>query len=201
MAKGGSATGSRSVLSSLVSLENKGGSAAEGRARKRLLAVVIHIFAASAKTDRSAVLQTLKSLTGQDLSAHQVEKVFAYLLREDAPDLERILAGADRRERRFLLRAAVQTWSAFGIDSDQATLVTERIVGLLGFEPDAICTTLDRLWLEDRARAGFFAACRAMAKLSRLIFRTGLRAMRALITLVAPHARQLGTRALASLQR
>ena len=172
-----------------------------GLARKRLLAVLIFIIATSERPRKSAVVRSFETLTGHVLPEEEAEHAFRYLMREDAPDLSRILAGASTRQRRLLLRAAVQTWSAHGMDSDQATRVTECIVELLGFEQDAICRTLDRLWLEDRARTGFSAICRIAVKVSHLTYRASMRALKTSIAFLAPHARQIGARARATIQR
>jgi hypothetical protein len=171
-----------------------------GLARKRLLAVIIYVTAACEKPKKSAALQFFYDLTGHVLPGEEADSAYAYLMRPGAPELDRILAGASKRERRQLLRAAVWTWSGCGMDSDQSTRVTECIVSLLGFDQDDICKTLDRLWFEKRVRSGLVVVCRTTVRVLKTAFRLVARAARASYDIVMPFAVQSGRRMLTMIQ-
>ncbi|MEO9826956.1 MAG: hypothetical protein ABJF50_21360 [Paracoccaceae bacterium] len=169
--------------------------------RKRLLSCIIYVATAANKANQRVVDSTFQIITGFDLEQDEAKDAFDYLMREGAPDLHLILAGATKRERQNLLRAVVQTWATHGMDSEQATAVTERIVALLGFDQNDMCTALDRLWLKEQASSGL----RTTYKISRT---AALKAGRATVTgakstgqFLAPHARRITTRALTAIQR
>jgi hypothetical protein len=133
----------------------------QGTERKRILSCIIYVATAAKCANKNVIDSAFRSVTGFDLEPTEAKEAFAFLMRDNAPDLHRILAGADAKERQRLLRAVVQAWSMHGLDSAQSTAVTERIVTLLGFDQDDICTTLDRLWLKDQARKSLRVSCAA----------------------------------------
>ncbi|NNE89846.1 MAG: hypothetical protein HKN27_17395 [Silicimonas sp.] len=169
----------------------------ESLERKRLLAVIIHVIGPEKCCEHSSIEHAYKTMTGETLLPNETDKAVGYLMREKAPSLSRILSGTGRSERRNLLKAAVFTWSTHGMDSDHSTKVTEQIVQMLGFDQDDICKTLDRLWVKERTRLGVSAVAHA----SYAVLRNIVKALRFAAAQMAPHAKHLGIRALASLQR
>lgn len=173
----------------------------QGTARKRLLATIVYVVTAANCANRKVIDQAFHSATGYALGPTEAKEAYAFLMKEDAPDLHRILAGASRQEQKSLLHSLVLTWAAHGMDSEQSTKVTEHIVTLLGFDQDDICKTLDRLWLKDKGNKGFRAACRLAGKGAQSGYRLLRRATLATGHFLAPYARQLGTRVLTTIQR
>lgn len=169
--------------------------------RKRLLACIIYVATAAQKANQRVIDSTFRQITGFELEQGEAKSAFVFLMRDGAPDLHRILNGATKRERNTLLRTVVQTWVTHGMDSEQATAVTERIVALLGFEPDDMCAVLDRLWLKDQANKGLQATLNwAMIVIKQVFLLTAIGSRKAGKALT-PYARRITSRALTAIQR
>ncbi len=173
----------------------------EGTARKRVLATIIYVTTASESANKQVIESAFEKVTGDTLGPREAKEAFDYLMRENAPDLHRILAGATPKESHALLRSVVMTWSAYGMDSENATLITERIVAILGFDQDDICKTLDRLWLKDQANTGAKATYKITRTGLQKAARATLQGAKATSEALAPHARRISSRAFAAIQR
>lgn len=177
------------------------GSKPQGVKRKRMLACIIYVSTAADCANKQAIESTFKSLTGQSLEPDEAKSAFDALMCKNAPELQLILGGATKRERKALLHAAVQTWATHGMDSEQATAVTEHIVDLLEFDQDDMCAALDRLWLKEQANSGL----RSIYKTSLSTFKSACRATLAgaknMRRVLAPHARRLTARAFVAIKR
>lgn len=173
----------------------------EGTARKRILASIIYVATAAECANKQVIEGNFEKVTGHTLAPGEAKDAFDYLMRENAPELDRILAGASEKERHALLRVVVMTWSAHGMDSENATLVTERIVALLGFDQDDICKTLDRLWLKDQANTGAKATYKLTRAGLQKAARATLQGAKATGEALAPHARRISSRAFSAIQR
>ena len=173
----------------------------QGTTRKRLLACIIYVVAAADRGNLRVIENLFEKCTGFTLAENEAKEAFIYLMDDKAPELRRILAGASDKERQVLLRTAVQTWSAHGMDSETATMVTERIVSHLGFDQDDICKTLDRLWMKEQANTGAKVTYKAARAVAKTTIRATVRGTQATARAIAPHARRLGTRAYSAIQR
>ena len=168
---------------------------------KRILAAIIYITSAAGCGNQRGVDQAFETAIGHRLSLNEAKDAYSFLMRNEAPDIHRIFAGASEKERRTLLRAVVLTWASNGMDPEPATRVTERLVALLGFTQDDICKTLDRIWLKERANKGLHTSYRLFKSASLAAFRTARKASRITMHALAPHARQLKTRAFTAIER
>lgn len=175
--------------------------APEGTARKRMLASIIYVTTAAKCANKQVVDGAFEKATGHSLGPNEAKDAYDYLMRANAPDLHRILAGATKKEGHALLRAVVMTWSEHGMDSENSTVVTERIAALLGFDQDDICKTLDRLWLKDQANMGAKATYKLTRTGVQKAARATLQGAKATSEVVIPHARRIGSRAYAAIQR
>lgn len=172
-----------------------------GTERKRILACIIYVATAANCANRRVIEGAFEDITGYELEPTEAKSAFDFLMHDNAPDLDRLLSGAAKRERKSLLRAVVQTWSMHGMDSEQSTAVTERIVALLGFDQDDMCKALDRLWLKDQANTGLKVAYKASRIAAQKAFQATLAGAKTTGEALAPHVRRLTTRALVAIKR